>query len=165
MVKETVRMSDNDLNREDESLSVDASPQDNRKTSRMIVGNDVNLEQNVPLPGNEKLLPVRFFLTHISLFGLRTTCFQLSEGVTVVGRYDEEEPSDISITGDDTISRRSVAIVIGNSRGRLECKLKVLNATNRVLVNGKEILVSSEVFLNCGDIIKLGHSKFKFDGQ
>jgi len=157
-------MSDNDLNREDESLFLNASSQDNRKTSRMNVGDDVSRERKEPLPGNEKSLPVRAFLTHIALFGLKTTSFQLSEGNTIVGRYDEEEPSDISVTGDDTVSRRSVAVIIKPCCSGLDCKLRVLNATNRVTVNGKVILVGGETPLNYGDVIKLGRTKFRLDG-
>ena len=44
-------------------------------------------------------------------------------------------------------------------------KLKVLHATNKVKVNDKRIKEGAETFLDFGDIIMLGNSKFKFDNH
>lgn len=105
------------------------------------------------------------YLTHITWFGLRNIQYPLSEGTTIVGRYDEDEPSDISIKGDDTISRRSIAITIEEDEGIFEYKLKVLNATNKVKVNDQRVKEGAEVYIEFGDIILLGNSKFKFDNK
>lgn len=107
----------------------------------------------------------RIYLTHITWFGLRNQKFQLYEGTTTIGRYDEDDTSDIMICGDDTMSRRSVAIIIEEVDGIYDYKLKVLNATNKVKVNDQRIKEGAEVYLDFGDIIMLGNSKFKFDNH
>lgn len=128
--------------------------------------NDFDDDDDVPIRRRRKArLRERIFLTHITWFGLRNNRFQLSEGTTIIGRYDEDEPSDISIKGDDTMSRRSVAIIIEEEDGIFDYKLKVLNATNKVKVNDQRVKEGSEVYLEFGDIIMLGNSKFKFDNR
>lgn len=105
------------------------------------------------------------YLTHIRFFGLIRERYLLSESRTIVGRYDEDLPSDISLKGDDTISRQSIAIYIESDEYGFDYKLKVLNATNLVKVNDKKLKVGEEVFLQFGDIIKLGKSKLIFDNK
>lgn len=96
---------------------------------------------------------------------MRNQKFQLYEGTTTVGRFDEDTPSDISIRGDETMSRRSIAIIIEEEDGIFDFKLRVLNATNKVKVNDKMIKEGAEVYLEFGDLIMLGNSKFKFDNH
>lgn len=107
----------------------------------------------------------KIYLTHITWFGLRNKRFQLYEGTTTIGRYDEDATSDIMIRGDETMSRKSVAISIEEVDGIFDYKLKVLHATNKVKVNDKRIKEGAETFLDFGDIIMLGNSKFKFDNH
>lgn len=63
------------------------------------------------------------------------------------------------------MSRKSVAISIEEVDGIFDYKLKVLHATNKVKVNDKRIKEGAETFLDFGDIIMLGNSKFKFDNH
>lgn len=105
------------------------------------------------------------YLTHIKWFGLNNEKYPLSEGKTIIGRYDPESPSDISIKGDSTMSRQSAAIVIEDEEGEFTFKLKVLSATNAVKVNDVQIKEGHSTYLEFGDIIIMGNTKFKFDNQ
>ena len=105
------------------------------------------------------------FLTRKKLFGLVAERYQLSEGKTIIGRDDDDEPSDISLKGDDTISRRSISIDIVPDDYGFDYILKVLNAANPVRVNGKQIRVGEKKYLDLGDVITLGHTNLKFDNQ
>lgn len=129
------------------------------------VYNDIDDEDDDFFPKKRHRLRERIFLTHITWFGLRNQKFQLYEGTTTVGRFDEDTPSDISIRGDETMSRRSIAIIIEEEDGIFDFKLRVLNATNKVKVNDKMIKEGAEVYLEFGDLIMLGNSKFKFDNH
>lgn len=64
-----------------------------------------------------------------------------------------------------TMSRKSAAIIIEEEDGIYDYKLRVLNATNKVTVNNQRIKEGSETYLDFGDIIILGNSKFKFDNH
>jgi len=105
------------------------------------------------------------FLTRKKFMGLVAERYKLSEGQTIIGRDDEEDPSDISISGDDTISRRSISINIVPDEYGFDYILKVLNASNPVRVNGKQIRVGEKVYLDLGDVITIGHTNLKFDNQ
>ena len=127
--------------------------------------NDMDDEETVVKHKKRHRLRERIYLTHITWFGLRNQKYRIYEGTTTVGRFDEDNPSDISIRGDETMSRRSVAIIIEEEDGVYDYKLKVLNATNKVKVNDKNVKEGMEVYLEFGDIIMLGNSKFKFDNH
>lgn len=105
------------------------------------------------------------FLTRKKFMGLVAERYKLSEGQTIIGRDDDEDPSDISISGDDTISRRSISINIVPDEYGFDYILKVLNASNPVRVNGKQIRVGEKVYLDLGDVITIGHTNLKFDNQ
>ncbi len=137
---------------------------DKHKTPHNIY-NDIDDDEDDITPKKRHRLRERIFLTHITWFGLKNQKYQLYEGSTTVGRYDEDTPSDISIKGDETMSRRSIAIIIEEEDGIFDFKLKVLNATNKVKVNDQRIKEGAEVYLDFGDIIMLGNSKFKFDNH
>ncbi len=105
------------------------------------------------------------FLTRKKFMGLVAKRYKLSEGQTIIGRDDDEDPSDISIYGDDTISRWSISINIVPDEYGFDYILKVLNASNPVRVNGKQIRVGEKVYLDLGDVITIGHTNLKFDNQ
>lgn len=105
------------------------------------------------------------FLTHIKWFGLIKQKYPLYDGKTIIGRYDLESQSDIAIKGDSTMSRQSVAISIEDENGVFVFKLKVMNATNAVKVNNIQIKEGRSTYLEFGDIIVMGNSKFKFDNH
>lgn len=85
--------------------------------------------------------------------------YPLRPGVTTIGRYDDMVPSDIAIKGDTYMSRRSVSIEMRGASYRM----KVLSSTNPVLLNGQNVPVGSETFLNFGDIITLGRTQFRLE--
>lgn len=138
---------------------------DKHKTPHNVY-NDMDEDDEEEIkPKKKHRLRERIYLTHITWFGLRNQRFQLYEGTTTIGRYDEDDTSDIMIRGDETMSRKSVAIIIEEEDGIFDYKLKVLNATNKVKVNDQRVKEGSGVYLDFGDIIMLGNSKFKFDNH
>lgn len=138
---------------------------DKHKTPHNVY-NDMDEDDEEEIkPKKKHRLRERIYLTHITWFGLRNQRFQLYEGTTTIGRYDEDDTSDIMIRGDETMSRKSVAIIIEEEEGIFDYKLKVLNATNKVKVNDQRVKEGSVVYLDFGDIIMLGNSKFKFDNH
>lgn len=90
--------------------------------------------------------------------------YPLRPGITTVGRYDDAVNSDIAVKGDTYMSRRSVSIDMAydNMRG-FTYRLRVLNTTNPVLLNGQNVPVGAEAFLNFGDVITLGRTQFRLD--
>ena len=138
---------------------------DKHKTPHNVY-NDMDEDDEEEIkPKKKHRLRERIYLTHITWFGLRNQRFQWYEGTTTIGRYDEDDTSDIMIRGDETMSRKSVAIIIEEEDGIFDYKLKVLNATNKVKVNDQRVKEGSVVYLDFGDIIMLGNSKFKFDNH
>lgn len=129
-----------------------------------IPGEDDSEEDNNRKKKRPKLRE-SLFLTRKKLFGLVAERYKLSEGKTIIGRYDDDEPSDISLTGDDTISRRSISIDIVADDYGFDYILKVLNASNPVKVNGKQIRIGEKTYLDLGDIITIGHTNLKFNNQ
>ena len=89
--------------------------------------------------------------------------YKLPEGHHIVGRYDEDQPSDISVKNDDSVSRRSVSIDVALTGKGYTFKLTVLKATNPVLHNNTPLLPGESVSLNFGDSIQLGKTKFRFE--
>lgn len=89
--------------------------------------------------------------------------YPLRDGVTTIGRYDDERPSDISLKGDSFISRRSVEIDTRMGENGYTFKLNVINATNAVLLNGSALKPGDSVYLNFGDIITLGKTRLRFE--
>lgn len=91
--------------------------------------------------------------------------FDLPVGDVVIGRTDSAQPSDISITGDEFISRRSVKITVkyDELKGYSYC-LRVLKSTNPVMLNDQPLDPKyDEPYLNLGDIIKLGRTSLRLD--
>lgn len=89
--------------------------------------------------------------------------YPLHDGKNTVGRYDEYEPSDISIKGDGGISRRSIEILVDHHDKGYSFKLTVKKATNPVLHNNKPLAVNDSISLNFGDSIIMGKTRFRFD--
>lgn len=139
------RSYDDEIPGEDDEDDEDETPRRSKKHSRRL---------REPL-----------FLTRKKLFGLVAERYKLDEGRTIIGRDDDDEPSDISLAGDDTISRRSVSIDIVPDEYGFDYILKVLNAANPVKVNGKQVRQGEKIYLDLGDVITLGHTNLKFDNQ
>ena len=85
----------------------------------------------------------------------------LNVGNTIIGRRDEDSPSDISLM-DETASRRSVRITVtkGKKSGKYTFKLEVLRTTNAVYVNRNALYAKSSIYLNDGDRFKVGKTLF-----
>ena len=121
--------------------------------------------EDKPIAKNRPTLKDTIYLTRKKMFGFVVERYQLSEGRTIIGREDDEEPSDISLSGDDTISRRSISIDIVADEFGFDYIMKVLNASNPVSVNGKQIYIGEKVYLDFGDIITIGKTNLKFDNK
>lgn len=157
----------------EESQSSEQTKKDKKKT---IYKKDKkaahSYEDEIPgeddIQDNKKKHPVlreSLFLTRKKFMGLVAERYQLKEGRTVIGREDDEEPSDISLSGDDTISRRSIEINIVADEYGFDYILKVLNASNPVRVNGKEVRIGEKKYLDVGDMITIGHTNLRFDNR
>lgn len=89
------------------------------------------------------------------------TVYPLAGKETIIGRRDPSAPCDVMID-DSTMSRRSVSITAEAKNTGITYKFTVLNATNKVLHNGKPLSVGSSVYLNFGDTLVLGRTTLKF---
>lgn len=88
--------------------------------------------------------------------------FPLPVGHHTIGRYDEDEQSDIAIKDDPSMSRRSVQIDVDQSERGYSFKLKVLKSTNPVLHNNQPLNNGDVISLNFGDSIILGKTQLRF---
>lgn len=89
--------------------------------------------------------------------------FDLCLGDNVVGRQDSSQPSHIMIEGDPSVSRRSICIHVQLRSDYLIYTLRVMKCANPVLVQGREMQVGEETFLNFGDVIQLGQTRLRFE--
>ncbi len=90
--------------------------------------------------------------------------YPLCEGTVVIGRDDANVPSDIAIKDDPYISRRSISIeTMREPSGSYAFRLRVLKTTNPVKLNDMALGTGTDTFLNFGDIITLGHTKFRLE--
>lgn len=90
--------------------------------------------------------------------------FRLTAGSNIIGRYDTDprRNSDIAISDDLSMSRRSIDISMEhNELSGFNFRLKVLRATNPVLVNDNPLLIGEDFSLNFNDSIVLGKTRFK----
>ena len=87
----------------------------------------------------------------------------LHVGTNTIGRADVDEPSEISFH-DDYMSRRSITIDVEKDPNRVgyTFKLTVLRASNPVFVGSSSLLVGNSIYLNFGDVIKLGNTVLTF---
>lgn len=87
--------------------------------------------------------------------------YLLHSGSIYIGRQDNAEPSDLSLT-DKYVSRKSVKLdVIPGDKGYL-FKMTVEHASNPVFVNSTEIAINNSIYLNYEDVITLGKTKLVF---
>lgn len=86
-----------------------------------------------------------------------------AQGIFTIGREDPVQVSSISITGDPSVSRRSVLIEPStDAHGTVGFRLKVLNTKNPVYVNGMAMYTGDSIQLSFGDDIVMGQTNMKF---
>jgi len=91
--------------------------------------------------------------------------FKLNLGSNIVGRLDTDPAgnSDIAITDDPSMSRRSIDIRVDHTdTNGYMFSLKVLRATNPVLINREPLMPGESFSLNFEDSIILGKTQFRF---
>lgn len=110
----------------------------------------------------ERFNPRQAKIVHVRPLWLNTD-YPLPPGEHTIGRADADKPSTISIKGDSTMSRQSIAITafISPNEG-FKYRLRVLNATNPVIHAGRMLTEGEEVYLNFGDEIRLGNTLLRF---
>lgn len=92
------------------------------------------------------------------------TDFPIVKGTYFIGRADPDNQPDIPLSGDTTVSRRSVQIEVIKSQQSDESlyPFTVIKATNPVTVNGKRLRAGESVFLNFNDKITMGKTELVF---
>lgn len=86
--------------------------------------------------------------------------FALHKGSNIIGRKDADTVQDINISGDMSISRRSVDLRVEViTGGGYSYILNVLNAKNPVRVNNTPLHTGKSMMLRPGDVIMLGNTK------
>lgn len=84
-----------------------------------------------------------------------------ADSCMIIGRQDDDMPSDISVN-DQYMSRQSAKLeTIRTDKGYM-FKFTVKNASNPVFVNGSQLLCGNSIYLNYGDTIILGKTRFTF---
>lgn len=100
----------------------------------------------------------------VQLGRISNTPYPLKEGANIIGRYDETNPGDINIKGDNTMSRRSVELNVQVNPAGIRYAVRVLKAANPVLLNERPLDPAFDrPFMNIGDILQLGQTKFRLD--
>ena len=100
----------------------------------------------------------------VQLGRISNTTFKLKEGSNIIGRFDPADPGDINIKGDNTMSRRSVELNVQVSPAGIRYAVRVLKAANPVLLNERPLDPAFDrPFMNFGDILQLGQTKFRLD--
>ena len=100
----------------------------------------------------------------VQLGRISNTTFKLKEGPNIIGRFDPADPGDINIKGDNTMSRRSVELNVQVSPAGIRYAVRVLKAANPVLLNERPLDPAFDrPFMNFGDSLQLGQTKFRLD--
>lgn len=126
-------------------------------------------------PGSEKPLwtVVNFqasaclkVVMHQRLLPARTKTFNLDGlGRWTIGRYDPERPSDISITGDPSVSRccASISTHIHDNSNKATYMFRVDRSSNPVKVNDRAVHNNESIELYSGDRIVMGRTEMVFE--
>ena len=85
--------------------------------------------------------------------------YELKDGENWIGRWDDEERSDIMVK-DEYMSRRSACIEVVRKSGEVLFRFTVNRSTNPVKVNGKVIDPEQCIYLNYEDRIEMGNTNF-----
>lgn len=104
-------------------------------------------------------------LVKVNGFLRRNEVFRLRDGKNVIGRYDQDCQSDIAISGDGLMSRRSVEIEVVPVTGGFSFKFTILKSTNPVVYNKKEYRAPYSREIKFGDTFVLGETTFRFESE
>ncbi len=122
-------------------------------------------EESTPKKKKSHRTPPPIFLTRKKFFGFLTEKYQLKSDKTTIGREDDDDPSDIMFSCDSRMSRKSISIEVKEDDYGFDFVLKVLNATNPVFLNGKELRNGEKTYIDFGDTITLGDTDLIFDNK
>lgn len=88
---------------------------------------------------------------------------ELRPGEYLIGQKDDEKPSDIAIK-DTTVSRQSAKLTVLHDVATDNYKylFTLLRTTNPVFVNSTKLYVGDSIYLNYGDVIKMGRTNIMF---
>lgn len=84
-----------------------------------------------------------------------------TDRINTIGRQDSSCPSDVSLQ-DDYVSRQSVTIEVVRQEVGFQFKMKVVNASNPVFLNGSRQSIGETVYLQDNDTIRMGRSVLTF---
>ena len=134
---------------------------DRQQQSTQLVGGDDEFSD--PQEEVSSKAAIRVFTKRRFLPDSKTD-YPLKKGVYIIGRDDPDSPPEIPITGDSTVSRRSVQVEVVEDHGNGETlyPLTVLKATNPVLLNGKRLHEGDNVFLSFNDKLTMGKTELQF---
>jgi len=104
-------------------------------------------------------------LVKVNGFLHRNDVFKLRDGKNVIGRFDNAKQSDIAISGDGLMSRRSVEIEVLPVMGGFSFKFTILQSTNPVYYNKKEYRAPYSREIRFGDTFVLGETTFRFEAD
>ncbi len=82
-----------------------------------------------------------------------------------IGRRDEHNPSDISITGDDSISRRCAEIEASQAQGTTQYLFRVIKTKNPIFINSRPLAGGEAIQLRFGDVITMGKTEMIFSDK
>lgn len=104
-------------------------------------------------------------LVKVNGFLKRNEIFKLRDGKNVIGRFDHQSQSDIAISGDNFMSRRSVEIEVKTVMGGYSYVFTILKSANPIVYNKKEYRAPYSRELKFGDTFVLGETTFRFEAD
>lgn len=102
-------------------------------------------------------------LVKVNGFFSKNEIYKLRDGKNVIGRFDPSQQSDIAISGDGLMSRRSVEIEAIPQGGAYLYKFTILKSTNPVIYNKKPCGMPFSREIRFGDTFVLGNTTFRFE--
>lgn len=103
---------------------------------------------------------------HQRILPARTKTFTMDGlGKWTIGRYDPERPSDISITGDPSVSRccASINTHIHDNSNKVTYMFRVDRSSNPIRVNDRAVHNNESIELYSGDRIVMGRTEMVFE--
>lgn len=86
-------------------------------------------------------------------------------GAWTIGRHDPSQPSDIAITGDESVSRRCASIEATADAAGPIFLLRVIKTRNPIFINGRPMSNGESIQLQPGDNITMGKTAMVFSNK